>query len=603
MKISLTAFTLAKPTLFLLFLFLAPRMLALPIDESVARQIALDVLRTDRPDIRLQTTIYLPGDAEGGCYVFNAEGGGWAIVADDDQMGNPLLAFNTSGRFLPAEAEEPVRELLPNFANARDLLPSSEQVVTSAGTKQVRKAVSQTRSSVAPMIDATWGQATGGFNQLCPTVGSQTAPAGCIALTMATVMYQHQWPHQLPYAIPQKSLAGFDDWSGKTFSFPSRPEGTPINWEAILPAYTTISQSKEVLPLETTSEQREAIAQLLLYCGQAVDMAYGPTGSGGNPFKIPTAMAYFGYPSACSMSKTLFKVAETEAGKAYWEDLVHWELTQGRSVIYGGSSSSSGSDVGHSFIIDGYNGATGLFHVNWGWYGDANGYYNLSLLNPTRMSGEKRQYSKSQTIVMGLAPKVELMRMTGFNLSGTKLTVNCQCLIDNPNLELECGLGHISESGVPANYQRTALPVMSQGQETSYTIDVSKLFTYVAYKDLPTGSEVKLYPMCQANLRRNSTVSSSSLTKGVQCIGATLLGQACCILKKTSSGFTVIAIKPIVGDVNADGEVTIADVTALVNIILGKADTTCDLTAADVNADGKVTIADVTALVNIILQK
>ena len=58
------------------------------------------------------------------------------------------------------------------------------------------------------------------------------------------------------------------------------------------------------------------------------------------------------------------------------------------------------------------------------------------------------------------------------------------------------------------------------------------------------------------------------------------------------------------GDVNKDGIVTIADVTALVNIILGKDDGPTpiyDHGAADVNADDLITIADVTSLVNIIL--
>ena len=57
-----------------------------------------------------------------------------------------------------------------------------------------------------------------------------------------------------------------------------------------------------------------------------------------------------------------------------------------------------------------------------------------------------------------------------------------------------------------------------------------------------------------------------------------------------------------VGDTNGDGSITIADVTALVNIILGKEGTYND-GAADVNGDGTITIADVTALVNIILGK
>ena len=64
----------------------------------------------------------------------------------------------------------------------------------------------------------------------------------------------------------------------------------------------------------------------------------------------------------------------------------------------------------------------------------------------------------------------------------------------------------------------------------------------------------------------------------------------------------------LVGDVNRDGTITIGDVTALVNIILGKAKypddkDKYDFEAADVNGDSVITIGDVTKLVNIILGK
>ena len=55
------------------------------------------------------------------------------------------------------------------------------------------------------------------------------------------------------------------------------------------------------------------------------------------------------------------------------------------------------------------------------------------------------------------------------------------------------------------------------------------------------------------------------------------------------------------GDVNGDGQVTIADVTSLVNIILGSQGG--DANVADLNGDSQITIADVTSLVNIILGK
>jgi len=62
----------------------------------------------------------------------------------------------------------------------------------------------------------------------------------------------------------------------------------------------------------------------------------------------------------------------------------------------------------------------------------------------------------------------------------------------------------------------------------------------------------------------------------------------------------------LLGDVNRDGSVTIADVTALVNIILGKDNVQpykYDHDAADVNTDTSITIADVNALVTIVLGK
>ena len=56
----------------------------------------------------------------------------------------------------------------------------------------------------------------------------------------------------------------------------------------------------------------------------------------------------------------------------------------------------------------------------------------------------------------------------------------------------------------------------------------------------------------------------------------------------------------LLGDVNRDGEVTISDVTDLIDYILG-ANNGIDIVAADLNGDDDVTIADVTALIDLIL--
>ena len=55
------------------------------------------------------------------------------------------------------------------------------------------------------------------------------------------------------------------------------------------------------------------------------------------------------------------------------------------------------------------------------------------------------------------------------------------------------------------------------------------------------------------------------------------------------------------GDVNADGEVNIADINALLDIILGKEVDHDAWLRADVNEDGEINIADINALIDIIL--
>ena len=54
------------------------------------------------------------------------------------------------------------------------------------------------------------------------------------------------------------------------------------------------------------------------------------------------------------------------------------------------------------------------------------------------------------------------------------------------------------------------------------------------------------------------------------------------------------------GDVNHDNQISIADVTTLIDLLLGGNDTACEI-CSDVNEDNAVSIADVTTLIDILL--
>ena len=64
---------------------------------------------------------------------------------------------------------------------------------------------------------------------------------------------------------------------------------------------------------------------------------------------------------------------------------------------------------------------------------------------------------------------------------------------------------------------------------------------------------------------------------------------------------TVSAPNVLIGDVNMDGTVTITDVTALIDYLLGGNPSLVDLLAADVSQDGNVAITDLTTLIDVLL--
>jgi hypothetical protein len=88
-----------------------------------------------------------------------------------------------------------------------------------------------------------------------------------------------------------------------------------------------------------------------------------------------------------------------------WDSLIYQELAEGRPVLFGAES----KECGHAFVCDGYDG-NGLYHINWGWDGDYDGYFRLDILSP-KDEGETEYYtsgdafSTNQFVVLGMQPK------------------------------------------------------------------------------------------------------------------------------------------------------------------------------------------------------
>ena len=121
-----------------------------------------------------------------------------------------------------------------------------------------------------------------------------------------------------------------------------------------------------------TQVQKDAVAKLMLYCGQAVQMDYTPSSSGAQTMFLPQILVQsFNYPStAHNINRYGYTIEQ-------WDSLLLNELRNKRPVLYTGYTTAS---EGHAFVCDGYDGK-GFYHINWGWGGTADGYFRASVLD------------------------------------------------------------------------------------------------------------------------------------------------------------------------------------------------------------------------------
>ncbi|MBR5101598.1 MAG: C10 family peptidase, partial [Muribaculaceae bacterium] len=171
-----------------------------------------------------------------------------------------------------------------------------------------------------------------------------------------------------------------------------------------------ITQSTEALPVTTFdwahmkdtyngSEDQvytDAVAKLMLYVGHAAHSTYTPSASGTSDPYVPKAFnTYLDY------NATL--VYRSDYDQDSWTEMVYEELVAGRPMIYNGRAGSGG----HSFVCDGYEFGD-YYHINWGWGGLGDGYFQLAILNPYAAgigaSTSSEGYSIDQTAIIGITP-------------------------------------------------------------------------------------------------------------------------------------------------------------------------------------------------------
>ena len=344
-------------------------------------------------------------------YAFNREGGGF-VIASGDERTLPVLGYSDSGSIDWERLPENMRAWLMQYDEAIATLGSRTdfkdgcQII--AG-KSHRASTRSARPAVQPLIKTRWSQDPAPYNDMIPLYAGhnpdwqgQQCLAGCNAVALAQVLNYWQWPKSLPDGLPAYESSDYKYDANLTWHIDALPPVT-FDWENLITEYTPFNYSTWKYELFGTEVQQQAVATLMRYCAQAVKAYFFPTGTGSNLSRCRDALVnHFGFRAATLLiTRKVFGIDE-------WEEMLYTELAAGRPVIYAGTSPTMGS---HAFLCDGYDGE-GLFHINWGWQGDGDGYFSLSVLNPysstnPNLGSDYLGYTQGQYMIIGLDPSLE----------------------------------------------------------------------------------------------------------------------------------------------------------------------------------------------------
>ena len=331
------------------------------------------------PNLRATTGPTNPGTPSP-LYVFNVgENDGFVIVAGDDRV-RSILGYADSGSFDADLVPAALNEMLAIYARQIDMAVNSG---LTAPTAWAQHRVSGTVADVAPLLSTIWDQGDP-YNAYCPTLNDQTALTGCVATAMAQIANYYKYPTgQVP------SLAAYTSATNKINV--SAWGATTFDWDNMLPSYSG----------SYTNAQKTAVATLMRYCGQAAQMDYGFTSGAYNGDALYAFKEKLGYNANAD-----FRSA-ADYGTDGWEDIIYNEVSAGRPVYYSALNGDVGCDVdGHAFVIDGYRADGNYFHVNWGWGGACNGYFNLFALdaNAPESAPTETGWHYQMLAIIGLTP-------------------------------------------------------------------------------------------------------------------------------------------------------------------------------------------------------
>ena len=406
---------LLKRSFLILFLLLSVTTnYADNVDFNTALRIARAYVNTSKKDAQNIKTRAAATATQQPYYIFNDEAGkGFVVIAGDDKMGK-VLAYSKEASINMANLNPEARYLFDTYQQVYEELSKNKTLTTRAG------AATKAADAVQPLLKSKWGQDY-------PYSKQTRYMTGCVATAVAQVMYYHKWPTK---GKGQESYTVKFDNTVRSADFTK----SHYDWDNMLLDYNRRN---------ITTKQEDAVALLMNDVGIATNMQYTDRASGTQSYMAERALRnYFDYDAAM--------VTRSYEGVDNFIEIVKEELRNGFPLYISGDSKTGG---GHAWVCDGFD-EEDRFHMNFGWNGQANGYYSLATLNVTSTGSEFNgaQHSFNRRLhVIAIHP----------NKPGTP-KIDADIAYQSPNINFDYGSDMAFVGDAPTTLSATAKVMYSR---------------------------------------------------------------------------------------------------------------------------------------------
>jgi hypothetical protein len=370
---------------------------------------------------------------------------GFVIMSAEDAY-TPVIGYSFEGSFVYDNAPAHYKAFIDNYIKqikyVRDqkIEPSDDIIAmwNKLRSSDITGVSINRERDVEPLLYCHWDQGAP-YNIYCPEDAAGPGGhvwVGCVATAMAQIMYYWRYPET------------------GTGSHCYTPGNSSYGQQCANFGATTYDWSSMINGVDNRFP--EANATLQYHCAVAVNMDFGPDGSGSQSSLVPGRInQYFRYNDAVYEERESYSYAN-------WVNLLTEDIDAGKPLYYSGYTDDWS---GHAFVCDGYQGEN--FHFNFGWSGSSNGYYSLY---------DVGGFSNWQACVRNFAPSDGNYP---YYSAGTKTITNRS--------------GSITDgSGPVENYQDNTTAYWIIDPQTINDSITSITLTFSAF-DLNAGDTVKVY--------------------------------------------------------------------------------------------------------------